>query len=148
MIGFVQLDREELPALTELVDVDNANGEGFFLQPCKKFCDGCTIYSRRPKQCARFNCKLLKSVEQKELDYDSAVEIVEELKQRRISIEKQLALLQIEIQSQSFYFKMVGLKNLFQKSEPASLTQNHLDLKSDLEQLGNLVSKRFGVSIF
>lgn len=148
MIGFVQLDREELPALTELVDVDNANGEGFFLQPCKKFCDGCTIYSRRPKQCARFNCELLKSVEQKELDYDSAVEIVEELKQRRISIEKQLALLQIEIQSQSFYFKMVGLKNLFQKSEPASLTQNHLDLKSDLEQLDNLLSKRFGVSIF
>ncbi|MDO6390383.1 hypothetical protein Q4E40_09615 [Pontibacter sp. BT731] len=148
MIGFVQLDREELPALTELVDVDNANGEGFFLQPCKKFCDGCTIYSRRPKQCARFNCELLKSVEQKELDYDSAVEIVEELKQRRISIEKQLALLQIEIQSQSFYFKMVGLKNLFQKSEPASLTQNHLNLKSDLEQLDNLLSKRFGVSIF
>ncbi|WP_266204587.1 YkgJ family cysteine cluster protein [Pontibacter kalidii] len=148
MIGFVQIGREELPALSDLVDVENTNGEGFFLQPCKNFCDGCTIYSRRPKHCASFKCELLKSVEQKELDFDSAVEIVDELKQRRIAIEKQLTLLQIELQSQSFYFKMIELKNLLQKSEPASLTQDYMDLKSDLEQLDSLLSTRFGVSLF
>ncbi len=134
--------------MSDLVDVENTNGEGFFLQPCKNFCDGCTIYSRRPKHCASFKCELLKSVEQKELDFDSAVEIVDELKQRRIAIEKQLTLLQIELQSQSFYFKMIELKNLLQKSEPASLTQDYMDLKSDLEQLDSLLSTRFGVSLF
>ncbi|WP_460880082.1 hypothetical protein [Pontibacter rugosus] len=30
MIGFVQLEREELPVLTELMDIENADGEGFF----------------------------------------------------------------------------------------------------------------------
>ena len=147
MIGFVQLDPEELPVLRDLVDVENGNGEGFLLHPCQKYCDGCTIYSRRPKQCALFKCELLKSVEQKELDFDSAVQIVDELKQRRIAIEEKLALLQIELPFQSFCFKMVGLKNLFQKSEPASFTQNHMDLKSDLERLDSLLTERFGVSI-
>ncbi len=147
MIGFVQLDREELPALRELVDVENANGEGFFIHPCRHFCNGCTIYAKRPKHCASFKCGLLKSVEQKELDFDTAVEIVDVLKQKRIAIEQKLALLQLELRSQSFYFKMVELKNLFQKSEPALLTQGHMDLKSDLEQLDRLLSERFGVSI-
>ena len=69
LIGFVQLESEEIPAIRELMDVEGVKDKGVFLQPCSKYCDGCTIYSQRPKQCASFKCGLLNSVEQKELDF-------------------------------------------------------------------------------
>lgn len=147
VIGFVQVGREELPALRELLDVENADGEGFFLQPCKKFCDGCTIYPDRPKQCAKYECGLLESLEQKEIDFDTAIETVHVVKQKKAAIEKKLALLQLQLQSKSFYFKMVELKKLFETyNSQSSLTQNHLDLISDVKQLESLLSKRFDVS--
>lgn len=149
VIGFVQLNREELPVLKDLMDIEHANGEGFFLQPCANYCNGCNIYSKRPKQCASFECGLLQSLEQKELAFESAIEIIDVVKQKKIAIEKKLALLQFTLQSQSFYFKMVELKNLFQKDKSqSSLTQNHLDLMSDLRELDSLLSKKFGISIF
>jgi Fe-S-cluster containining protein len=149
VIGFVQLGREELPVLRELMEIEDANGKGFFLQPCNNYCDGCNIYSKRPKQCTNFKCGLLKSLEQKELDFDSAIEMINVVKQKKIAIEKKLAILQFELQSQSFYFKMVELKKLLQKNKSeSSLTQNHLELISDLEQLDSLLSKKFGVSLY
>lgn len=148
VIGFVQLDQEELPVVRELMDIEDENDNGFFLLPCSSYCDGCTIYSKRPKQCINFNCKLLKSVEQQELDFDLAIEMINVVKQKKIAIEEKLAILQFELQSQSFYFKMVELKKLLQKNKSElSLTQNHLELISDLEQLDSLLSKNFGVSL-
>ena len=147
LIGFVKLDSEELPGMREVMDIEDENGNGFFLQPCNSYCDGCTIYSKRPKQCASFKCELLKSFEQKELNFDSAIEIINVVKQKKIAIEKKVAILQIELQSQSFYFKMVELKKLLQKNKSeSSLTQNHIELLSDLEQLDSLISKNMGVS--
>ncbi len=147
VIGFVQVGREELPVLRELLDVENANGEGFFLQPCKKYCDGCTIYPDRPKHCAKYECGLLESLEQKEIDFNTALKTVQVVKQKKIAIEKKLTLLQLDLRSQSFYFKMIELKKLYQSNKALSfLTQNHLDLITDLEQLESLLSKRFGVS--
>lgn len=149
LIGFVQLEHEELPVIRELMDIEEESDNGFFLQPCNNYCDGCNIYSHRPKQCAAFKCGLLKSFEQKELDYDSAIETINVVKQQKISIEKKLAILQIELQSQSFYFKMAELKKLLQeKKSESSLTQNHLELISDIEKLDSLLSKKFGVSIY
>jgi uncharacterized protein len=148
LIGFVQVGREELPLLRDVIDIENTNGDGFFLQPCNNYCDGCTIYSRRPKQCAKFECGLLKSFEQKEVDFDSALEIINVVKQTQNDIESKLALLQIELQSQSFYFKMGEIKNLLQNNKPEfPLTQNHLDLISDIKQLDSLLTKEFDVSI-
>ncbi len=149
LIGYVKLDREELPVLRELMNIEDANGKEFFLQPCNKYCDGCNIYSKRPKQCANFKCGLLKSVEQKELDFDSAIEIINVVKQKKIAIEKMLASLQYELQSQSFHFKMVELKKLLEKTKSESLlTQTHLKLISDLEQLDSLLSNKFGISLY
>jgi Fe-S-cluster containining protein len=149
VIGFVKLDREELPVMRKLMDIEEEHDNGFFLQPCNNFCDGCNIYSKRPKQCASFKCGLLKSVEQKELEFNSAIEIIDEVKQKKISIEKKLATKQFELKSQSFYFKMVELKKLLQKNKSvSSLTQNHLELISDLEQLDSLLSNKFDVSLF
>ncbi len=149
LIGFVQLGSEEMPALKELMDLEDENGHGFFLQPCNKYCDGCSIYSERPKQCASFNCKLLKSVEQKELDFDSAIETIDVVKQKKIVIENRLTALQFELKSESFYFKMVELIKLLERiKSDSSLTHSHLELISDLKQLDSLLSEKFGVSLY
>jgi len=149
LIGHVQLGKEELSPLKELMDIEDENGNVFFLQPCSNYCDGCTIYSKRPKQCGNFECGLLKSYEQKELDFDSVIEIINEVKQRKIIIEKKLATLPFELKSQSFYFKMVELKKIIKKKKTElSLTQNHQELISDLKQLDSLISKKFGVSLY
>jgi hypothetical protein len=146
VIGFVQLDSEELPKMRGLMDIEEGNGNGFFLQPCNNFCDGCTIYSQRPKQCANFKCGLLKSVEQNEVDFDSAVEIIDVIKQKKIAIEEKLALMPFELQSQSFNFKMVELKKLLQKIKSEELlTPIHQDLIADLQQLEGLLLKNFGL---
>lgn len=148
LIGFVEVENEEIPALKELMDVEDINGKGVFLQPCNKYCDGCTIYAQRPKQCTNFKCGLLKSVEQKELDFDLAVETINMVKQKKIALEKKLATLPIELQSPSFYFKMVELKKILQKYETESaLTQKHLELVEDLEQLDNLLESKFDLTL-
>lgn len=149
LIGFVQLDREEIPALKALMDVEDENDKGFFIQPCNSFSDRCDIYSERPKECAKFKCGFLKSVEQKELDFDTAIEIIDVVKLKKKGIEKKIDLLQIELQSQSFHFKMAELKILLQKKKSEStLNPNYLELISDLEQLDHLLSERFGVSLY
>lgn len=149
-IGFVQIDREELSVSRELMDIEEVNGKGFFLQPCDKLgCDGCSIYSQRPKQCASFKCRLLESLEQKELDFDSAIEVINLVKREKIAIEKKLETLQFELQSQSFYFKVLELKKLLQKNKSElSLTQNLRELISDLKKLDMLMSKKIGLSLY
>lgn len=149
LIGFVQLDPEEVPVVKEFMDIEEEKGNGFFLQPCKKFCDSCTIYPNRPKQCASFECGLLKSVEQMEVEFDSAVEMVKVVKQKKVAIEEKLAAIQLDLQSQSFYFKMVELNRLLRKKmAESSLTQSQQELLSDIEELDSLVMKNFNVSFF
>jgi|GEM_PF-844599 len=149
LIGHVQLSNEELPTLRGIMDIEDENNNGFFLQPCNKYCDGCSIYSQRPKQCADFNCGLLKSVEQKELDFDSATAVIKKVKQKKNTIEKMLVTLNIELKSQSFYFKMIELKKLLQQTNLESLlTQNHIELISELEQLDTLMSDKFNISLY
>jgi len=149
ILGFVQLDNDEMPALKKIMDIEDEKGNGFFLQPCKKYCDGCTIYSQRPKQCGLFECGLLKSVEKKEIKFESALEIVNVVKQKRSAIAKNVALLNIELHSPSFYFRMVELKKLLEKNKAeSSLTQNHLELIADLAHLDGLLSNEFDVSVY
>ncbi|WP_299706367.1 hypothetical protein [uncultured Pontibacter sp.] len=149
LIGFVQLSHEELPAIRELMDIEEASSDGIFIQPCEKYCDGCSIYLDRPKQCASYNCKLLEYVLRKELDHTSAIEIIDVAKQRKSAIEEKLALLQLKLQSQSFYFKMAEIKKLHQKNElELASTQDFKDLIADIKQLDSLLSKQFGVTLF
>ncbi|WP_339924570.1 hypothetical protein [uncultured Cyclobacterium sp.] len=149
LIGFVQLDPEEVPRVKAFMEIEDEKGNGFFLQPCKKFCDACTVYSKRPSQCASFECGLLKSVDQKELEFDSAVEMVKVVKIKKVAIEEKLALSNIKLQSQSFYFKMVELNRLLRnKIADLSISQSQQELLSDIEELDNLVMKNFDVSFF
>jgi Fe-S-cluster containining protein len=145
-IGFVELDQEEVPAMRKLMDLEEVNGNGFFLQPCKNFCEGCQIYSKRPKQCASFKCGLLQSVEQKELDFDAAIEMIQELKLKKNVLEEKLVAQALELESPSLHFKMHELKKRLQKASKSSLTQKQLELISELEQFDALLSKNMGVS--
>lgn len=148
LIGFVQLDSEELPPLRQLMDIEETDEKGLFFQPCNKYgCNGCDIYSQRPKACSNFECGVLKSFEKKELSFDKAVEVIDVVKQKKISIEKQVATLQIELQSKSFHFKMLELKKLLRKDKPKlSLSKNHQKLIFEIEELDKLLSNSFGVS--
>lgn len=151
LIGFVQLEQDEIPPLKGLLDIEkDSNGRGIFLHPCKNLCaDGCTIYEQRPQQCRAFNCGLLKSVEQKEIAFDSAVEVINTVKQKKNAIEKQLTLLQIKLKSPSFYFKMVELKKLLKRLPSETVeTPNHQRLIADLEQLEKILPEKFGISPF
>jgi Fe-S-cluster containining protein len=149
LLGFVQLEDDELPALRKVKHFEEVSNHGFFLQPCSEYCDGCTIYEHRPKQCGLFKCGLLKSVEQKELDFKVALQHIEEVKLQKIAIEKKLLMLEIELQSPSFYFKMIELKKLLTKQETEKIinTKDKI-LLSAVHQLNRLLTKNFGSAFF
>ncbi|TDN88801.1 putative zinc- or iron-chelating protein [Salegentibacter sp. 24] len=148
LIGFVQLDNEELSPLRQLMDIQETDGNGMFFLPCNKFgCNGCNIYSQRPNACSNFECGVLKSFEKKELSFDKATEVIDIVKQKKIAIEKHVATLQIELQSKSFHFKMLELKKLLRKDKSQlSLSQLQQELIVELKELEKLLSKSFGVS--
>ncbi len=149
LIGFVELDNEELPRLKKIMEIEDETGNGFFLQPCKKYCNGCTIYEDRPRQCGKFECALLESVENKTLEFNTALDIVNNVKKLRFSIEKKLVNLDFELKSDSFYFKMVELKKVFKRKElDATITAKHLELKTELTELDLLLSEKFGVTLY
>lgn len=148
LIGFVQLDNDEIPRIKEIMEIEDENGHGLFIQPCSKFCDGCTIYEQRPKNCDKYNCELLLSVQQDEIPFDSALEIIQDVKQRKLEIQKMLGDLNHDLQSNSFYFKMVELKNILKKkSLKPGLTATEIELSTNIHNLDQLITKRFGVSL-
>ncbi len=148
LIGFVQLESEELSPIRKLMEIEETGENGMFFLPCNELgCNGCNIYSQRPKACRNFECGVLKSVEKKELTFDKATEVIDVVKQKKIAIEKQVATLQIELQSKSFHFKMLELKKLFRKDKSELfLSESHQELKLKLSELEKLLSKSFGVS--
>jgi len=149
LIGHVQLGSEELPRVKKIMNVESDYGNGFFLHPCSKYCNGCTIYSQRPKHCASFECGILKSVEQKELNFNSAVEIIEATKLKRDAIEKGISSLNIDLKSQSFYFKVTELKKALQHIKMKTLfTKKHLELESNIAELDFVLKDKFDLSAY
>ena len=85
----------------------------------------------------------------KELEFNAALDIITNAKQLRVSIEKKLKFLDFELKSGSFYFKMVELKKVFKLKElEFTLSQKHLELKTELDKLDILLSTKFGVSMY
>jgi len=151
LIGFVQLEREEILPLKGLLEIEeDSNGSGIFLHPCKNLCaDGCTIYEDRPKMCRSFNCGLLNAVEQKEITFNSAVATIKLVKEKKEAIESQLIQLQIKLKSPSFYFKMVELKKVLKRMNAEKvLTPEQSALSKNLELLGSILISQFGISDF
>ena len=148
LIGFVALSPDEIPRIKDIMEIEIEHDNGFFLHPCDKYCNGCTVYNDRPKNCAKFKCGLLNSVEEKEITFETAVEAIDFVKQKKHDIQEKLMTLQVELKSDSIYFKMVELKKVLKKLKATStLTQNHLELILDLEQLDDLLAKKFGITL-
>mgnify|MGYP000561683284 CR=1 FL=1 len=144
LIGFVQLDPKEVPTLREVMKIEEEN---LFLQPCDKYCDGCTIYAERPANCIKFKCGLLKSVEQKKLTFDSAVNTIELAKEKRSAIEEQITALNLNLRSQSFYFKMVELNKILHspKFDSHQAAEKH-KIISNIRELEELIIEKFDLS--
>jgi Fe-S-cluster containining protein len=144
LIGFVEVDRAELPAVRKVMDLEEENSLGFFLQPCLKYCAGCTIYENRPKNCDNFNCGLLKSVQQEKIDFDEALKSIADVKQKKKSIEKLLKNVPFTFQSNSFYFKMFEVKKLLDKKKLAGiLNKNEQALIDALYHLNKVLTDKF-----
>lgn len=149
LIGFVQIEQEEFSRVRKILDIEESDSIGFFLQPCTKFCNGCTIYEERPKQCGLFECKLLQSVDNKTLGFNSAVENVKIVKEKKLAIESTITELGIELKSPSFYFQIIELNKILQnKKADFTIKQIELSLISELEELNTLVYQGFGVKYF
>ena len=148
-LRFVVLEPEDLPRLREVMDIEEGDASGIFFQPCIKHKGGCcSIYERRPKACAKFQCGLLKSVDQQELSTDSALGVIKQLKQKRTAIEKRLDILPIEFKSQAFYLKLAELKKwMLQNPSQPSFEMKNEELTTTIGQFENLLSKHFGLDI-
>jgi Fe-S-cluster containining protein len=148
LLGFVQLESEERSRLRKLMEIEEVGEKGFFFQPCSRLgCNGCTIYTDRPRKCGEFQCKMLKSYDKKELDFDSAISVINLVKQKRITIEKHLTSLLVKLQSLSFYFKILEFKNLLRQDKfRFSLSEKHENLLSEIQELDQLAGQYFGIS--
>jgi hypothetical protein len=147
LIGHVQLEKEEIVDVSKVMKINQEQGHGFFLQPCKKYCNGCSIYSERPKECASFKCGLLNSFEQMEITFETTAAIIKEVKKQTASINKKLGVMSLDLQSQSFFFKIAELKNVLQKKNSLSLLNTEeIKLLLDITILDKLIKKEFDVS--
>ncbi len=147
LIGFVQLEQQEVPALRQIMDIEETNNENIFLHPCDKFCDGCTIYPDRPKNCIKFKCGLLKDVEQNAVTFESAVGSIELAKKKRAVIKDQLSSLDLQLKSESFYFKMIELKRVLASPKFESmLTAEHNNILTNIKDLEELLTEKFNLS--
>ena len=148
LIGFVQLESDEVPAVKALMEVEESSGEGVFLHPCTRYCDGCTIYSQRPRQCASFKCSLLKSYESEQLEFEDAKEIIDSVNAQKEIIQDLIASLQETFTSNSFYFQMLEMKmKLNARKKEGPLQNDLLKLEKHIQQLDNIMDVNFGVSL-
>ena len=90
LIGIVEVEAAEFSGFVGILEVEESDEIGFFLHPCEKFCEKCTIYDQRPKQCGLFECKVLKSYEQGEMDFKAATEIIAEVIEKKVAIDAKL----------------------------------------------------------
>ena len=146
LIGFVELGKKEVPALREIMDIEEGNNINIFLQPCDKYCNGCTIYADRPGNCIKFKCGLLNRVEQKDVTFESAVNTIELVKEKKAAIEKQMASLNIDLKSASFYLRMAELNKILHTPKfEENLTAEHLNTITNIRQLKELITKKFNL---
>lgn len=147
VIGFVQVDNDEIADLRKIKVIEEEDGNSIFLQPCERFCNGCTIYDQRPKQCASFKCGLLTDVEENKVAFHSAVETIERVKQLKSDIEKQIESLEITLDSNSFYFKTLELKKRFRElGKPSASVGQHQELIIALRQFDAVLLEKFGLN--
>jgi hypothetical protein len=146
LLGVVQLASDEISEVRKIKEIEEVNGNGFFLQPCPDFCDGCTIYEQRPKQCAIFKCGLLKAVEKDELDFNLALEAISSVKEIKWKIEEKITKLDLQLHSRAFYYKTLELKKTFNNlNSEENLSEKWQELLLEIEQFDDLIATKFNL---
>ena len=55
LIGFVQLESEELSPVRKLMEIEQTGENGMFFLPCNELgCNGCNIYSQSIAMCSDY----------------------------------------------------------------------------------------------
>ena len=85
----------------------------------------------------------MKTVEAGDMSVNSALEIVETVKSKRENIVSQLDNHHSDLQSSSFYFKVLEVKKLW-KHDATSVSST---LITEIEELNELISRYYGVSL-
>lgn len=145
LIGFVQLDEEEISRVRDLMPIEESHGQGFFVHPCSQLCGtSCQVYTDRPKQCAAFQCGLLKKVSSGEQDKTSAISSIEAVKVLRMELNALLDEWALPLQSKSFYFSLLEVEKILQKRalEGESTAQEKLFFQR-LKKFEALISEGF-----
>lgn len=149
LIGFVELNDKEIPSVKKIMEVEDEQGNGFFLQPCKKFCNKCTVYEQRPDNCIKFKCGLLLANEQNQISFNDASIAINEVKKLKELIDSKLKELSFKLKSPSFYFKMVELnKILINKQLNRTISKMESDLKKTMDKLENVLQTNFKISMY
>ncbi len=145
LIGFVQLDEEEISRVRDLMPIEESHGQGFFVHPCSQLCGtSCQVYADRPKQCAAFQCGLLKKVSSGEQDKTSAISSIEAVKVLRMELNALFDEWALPLQSKSFYFSLLEVEKILQKRalEGESTAQEKLFFQR-LKKFEALISEGF-----
>ena len=89
----------------------------------------------------------MKSVEQNEINFDSAIEVIQRIKHGKADILKKLITLPFEFKSQSFYFQILELKKILENNTIESLSHDYSELLVDITVLNTLLTQSIGHSL-
>lgn len=149
LIGFVQLDRDEVPRVREIMPIEEAGGQGFFVHPCSQLCGtSCQVYDNRPRQCAAFRCGLLKKVSAGDQSKSAAISSIEAVKVLRAELNGLMDDLDLQLQSKSFYFSLLEGEKILRKRALTEESNDQVELFFQrLKEFEVLISKDFDLSL-
>jgi hypothetical protein len=93
LFGKVPLELAELPPLRSLgFDIMEVLEQAYFPQPCAKLVESrCSVYAGRPNNCRGYRCKVLRRLEQGELNAEQSRALVQKATSLRSTIRQLLA---------------------------------------------------------
>jgi len=117
--------------------------QAYFPQPCAKLVESsCSVYSARPKNCRGYRCKVLRRLEERELDVEQARAIVQKATSLRSTIRELLA------SAGDCASSVWAQLEVFVKAEKLQLgspefSRRHPQLGKDLMMLRRMVDEEF-----
>ena len=138
------LELAELPPLRELgFDILEVLEQAYFPQPCAKLLESrCSVYAARPNNCRGYRCKVLRRVEQGELDAEQARALVEKATSLRSTIRQLLASIDDRTKSVSSQLETFVQAENLQLGSP-EFSRRHPQLGMHLMMLRKVVDEEF-----
>lgn len=137
-------DSNNIPQGMSLLESDNKQ---VLKQPCSAHINcTCIIYVNRPKICASYECRLLKTYMNGKVAENIALQTIHEVKSIREEIETQLGEVGKENQKQDVHTRMRDFeRDLTSRMTPVEYRRLHGPLLLKYKVLQKLLTDRFGV---